>query len=536
MVAVSLAIVALLFCGGEIFFKGIQQRGYHATGYLNWINRSNNRFMYRLSNVCLFSMVAYITFSVIFAPFSGAMFSYFGLIFFYVFTMVFFKTNQLVKTKQRQSVDYTSRLKRLTVTFCVLVFLISFGTFLSMNYLDKITDWELFPYIRYMLVCLFPLLLPFIVLLANAINTPFEKMNIARYGRKATEILNSTQAKVIAVTGSYGKTTTKDLIASLLGEKYVVASAPKSFNTPSGVAMTVQNFVTAQTEFVVLEMGARKVGEIAYLCKIAQPNYSVITSVGRMHLESFKKYENIIKTKFEVVENTKEGGICFFNCADTGARELYNKTKMEKYCVGESDSELNFEVIKVDKDGSQFTVEIDGEKHIFKTKLLGRHNVSNVATAILIAYKLGVEMEILKPAVEKLDATDHRLKMVRNDQSIVIDDSYNSNLKGVRYAADVLKMFEGRKICVTPGLVEMGKLEDEANREVGKILGTVCDKIILVGNMRSIPITEGLKEVGFDFDNLLVFENMLDATDSLPAFMKKGDVILFENDIPDSYL
>ncbi|MFI3129229.1 MAG: Mur ligase family protein, partial [Bacillota bacterium] len=362
MFATSVAIMFLMIQGGKIFFKGMQQRGYHAVGYLNWISKSNNRFMYRLSNVCIFSMVAYVTFSVIFAPFSGARFSFLGLVFFYVFTMVFFKTNKLTKLPERQSIDYTARLKRLEVTFSVLVFLLAFGVFVGMNVFHLKTGWKFIEYCRYILICIFPLLLPYLVLLANAINSPFEKLNIARYGKIAHDILQKNNIKVVAVTGSFGKTTTKDLIASLLGEKYNVASAPKSFNTPSGVALTVQNYVTEQTEFAVLEMGARNVGDIAYLCNIAKPDYSVITSVGVQHIESFKNFDNVKKTKFELIENTKKGGISFFNCADEGAKELFDKTETEKYSIGEENSDLIFKVIKVDQNGSLFTVKLDGEE------------------------------------------------------------------------------------------------------------------------------------------------------------------------------
>ncbi len=536
MLVTSVAIMILMLQGGKIFFKGMQQRGYHAVGYLNWISKSNNRFMYRLSNVCIFSMVAYITFSVIFAPFSGPRFSFLGLVFFYVFTMVFFKTNKLAKLPQRQSIDYTARLKRLETTFSVIVFVLSLCVFIGMNIVYQKTGWQFIEYCRYMIICIFPLLLPYLVLLANAINSPFEKINIARYGKIAKGILEKNNIKVVAVTGSFGKTTTKDLIASLLGEKYNVASAPKSFNTPSGVALTVQNFVTEQTEFAVLEMGARKVGDIAYLCNIAKPDYSVITSVGAQHIESFKSVENVKKTKFELIENTKKGGISFFNCADEGAKELYDKATNEKFSIGEENSDLTFKVIKVDQNGSLFTVNFEGESHEFTTKLLGRHNVENVCVAIMVAYKLGVEIETLKRAVSEVEPTEHRLQMMKKEHAIVIDDSYNSNVKGVKYAAEVLSMFEGRKILVTPGLVELGKMEDEANRELGRVFGKVCDKIILVGNMRAVQITMGLKDVGFDFDNLITFENFNEAKNSLYAIMKKGDVVLFENDIPDSYL
>ncbi len=536
MFSTSVAIMLLMLCGGKIFFKGMQQRGYHAVGYLNWISKSNNRFMYRLSNVCIFSMVAYITFSVIFTPFSGPRFSFLGLVFFYVFTMVFFKTNKLTKLPQRQSIDYTARLKRLEVTFSIIVFLLAFGVFAGMNIISRETGWAMIEYCRYMLICIFPLLLPYMVLLANAINTPFEKLNIARYGKKARHILETNNIKVVAVTGSFGKTTTKDLIASLLGEKYMVASAPKSFNTPSGVALTVQNFVTEQTQYAVLEMGARKVGDIAYLCNIAPPDYAVITSVGAQHIESFKNLENVHKTKFELIENTKEGGISFFNCADEGAKALCDKANIEKYSIGERDADLIFKVNKVDQNGSMFTVNLEGSEYNFTTKLLGRHNVENVSLAILVAYKLGVEIETLQRAVAFLQPTEHRLQMIKKDNAIVIDDSYNSNVKGARYAADVLSMFEGRKILVTPGLVELGKMEDEANRELGRIFGTVCDKIILVGNMRAVQITMGLEDVGFNFENLITFENFNEAKNSLYSIMKKGDVVLFENDIPDSYL
>lgn len=536
IIGICFLIVGLMAHGGTIFFKGLQQRGYQSIGYLSWVNKSGNRFLYRLSIVSLLSLVAYITFGTIFAPFAGITFPFAGLVFFFIFINGFFKSTQFVKVPQRQQVEYTARLQRLRVTFAALVFVVSFGLFCLFDYMGEAYEHTFFIYCRYAGICLLPIFLPYLVLVANWINIPFEEWNIARYGKIARDIIEKNNVKVVAITGSFGKTTTKDIIANLLGEKYFVASAPKSYNTPSGVALTIQNYVTSQTEFVVLEMGARRVGEIAQICKIAKPDYSVITSVGYQHMESFKKIENVAKTKFEIVQSTKENGICFFNGYDEGAKKLYDKATVNKFYSSENGGDLEYEILKVDQNGSQFNVSIDGASYPFSTTLLGRHNVANVCMGILVAHKLGVEIETLQKAVATLEATEHRLQMSKHRDIVIIDDSYNANVKGACYAAEVLAMFEGRKIVVTSGLVELGKLEEKSNCELGKAFGKVCDKVILVGSERAKQISQGLVEVGFDMDNAITFESFDEAKASLYAVMKAGDVVLFENDLPDSYL
>lgn len=538
--AVIVACVMTLFA--KVFFKGIQQRGYQTLGFLNYLHKSQNKFVSRLLTLSIFAGVAYVVFCSIFAVFMPSICAQLGLVFFAVFCFIFEKNSSIEKTSARQIAQYTARLTRLAFVYFVVVFALSyFAIDWSAKMLGTSSN-DIVLSCVYLPVCLLPVLSPYLLLFSSWLILPFENWNIARYGKIATKILEKHQIKVIAVAGSFGKTSTKDMIAGILSEKYNTICSPKSFNTPSGVALTVQNLARETTEFAVIEMGARRPGEIAHLCKIARPDYSVVTSVGMQHLESFKNYDNILSTKFEVVECIKEGGISFFNSQDDGARRLYNRCQTAKKQTGSEEHKFaksfdaTFEIKGATKDGSQFSVVLDGEEVDFQTSLLGSHSVSNLALAILVCHTLGVEIPLLQSGVLKLEQIPHRLELVKNAGCVVIDDSYNANIEGAKAAVEVLQMFSGRKILITPGLCELGDAEEEQNTLFGEIFAPACDKVILVGENRSKNIKDGLLKGGMAPENILIFSEFEDAKNSLEALAKPSDIVLFENDLPDSYL
>ena len=187
-----------------------------------------------------------------------------------------------------------------------------------------------------------------------------------------------------------------------------------------------------------------------------------------------------------------------------------------------------------DCDGTTFSLLLGGEKHRVHTKLLGEHAARNIGLCALCAYEMGVSIQDIAEAIEKLDFIEHRLQLIRSGGINIIDDGYNANIKGAEAAVNVLKTFNGSKTVVTPGLVELGVLDTEENAALGaKLVG--LDHIILVGDTLVGYVKQGYLDAGGDADKLIMVKTLLDAESEISKIVQKGDTVLFLNDLPDIY-
>lgn len=346
---------------------------------------------------------------------------------------------------------------------------------------------------------------------------------------------------VVGITGSFGKTSTKFITGTILNEKYRVLNTPESYNTPMGLSMVINNQLNEEHQVFIAEMGARYIGDIKELAKLTRPRIGVITSIGPTHLETFKNLDNIMKTKYELIEELPTDGVAIFNYDDEHIKKLADKTFKEKILYGiDNPDELDVyaEEVEVSEIGSTFTIrDKKGNSIRCTTKLLGKHNIYNILAGVSVALAMGLNLQEIKKGIKKIQPVPHRLNIINPGTGvIIIDDAFNSNPIGAKAALDVLSQFkEGRKIIVTPGMVELGTREEEANRELGVNIGKVCDFTILIGEKRTIPIYEGLMETGYNEDNIYVVKNLEEATKIIQRIARPKDVILFENDLPDNY-
>jgi len=379
----------------------------------------------------------------------------------------------------------------------------------------------------------------FMNLSANIINAPVEKGINRHYINEARNILKSASGlTIIGVTGSYGKTSMKFFLQKLLSEKYNVLVTPGNYNTPLGITITVRNYLKPLHEIFICEMGARRVGEIKEICDIVHPHHGIITSVGPQHLETFFSIENIQKTKFELADALGGEGMLFLN----GDNEYINEKAVEypgKIFYRSQTDGAGYRAgdISVSQFGTEFTVTApDGESERFQMRLIGAHNVINVTGAIAVANSLGMSLKELKVPVRRLQAVEHRMEMREHGLVTIIDDAYNSNPVGSKAAVETLAMFEGIRILITPGMVELGEKEEEYNRRFGNYAAKCCDHILLVGRKRAVPIREGVLEEGFAKDRCLVFDKLEEAMAHAYAIKGTGHkYILLENDLPDNY-
>lgn len=384
---------------------------------------------------------------------------------------------------------------------------------------------------------------PDFVYLSAKIIEPLEKSNNDRYYRMAKDKLElRDDLKVIAITGSFGKTSTKFIISTILSEKYNVLDTPESYNTKMGISKIINNELEDTHEVFVAELGARSSGEIRSLAELCKPDIGVITSIGAVHLETFINIDNIIKAKYELVEELPTKGIMVFNHDNEYIKKLEAKTFKEKINYGiENIEELDVyaEDIKITDKGSSFILkDKEGNSILCHTKLLGKHNVSNLVAGASVAKLMGLSFEEIRSGILKIEPVKHRLNVTKMQNGIIlIDDSYNSNPIGAKAALDVMSQFkDGKKFIVTPGMINLGEMQDEANLELGHMISKVCDYVILVEGESSKLVYKGIIDKNYNENNIYFVSSQKEALKLINKIAKENDVVLFEcNSIMDTF-
>lgn len=449
----------------------------------------------------------------------------------------------LKKTNTKKKLVYTARVKRLILTDSILVILLLVltGVFLGVGRIAGA-------------FAILTTLQIIALVIVNWINRPVEGMINQHYINDAKKKLRSVpDLTVIGVTGSYGKTSVKYYLDTLLKEHFEVLITPESYNTPMGVVKTIRSSLKPSHQIFICEMGARHVGDIKEICDIVHPEHGIITSVGPQHLETFFNMDNIVNTKFELADALPEVGLLFLNGDNEYIRNHSGKYKNKIfYTTGEwaKARELESQIeegevsqyyqtgdVKLSRTGTEFTVTApDGEKETFQMRLLGEHNVINVAGAVAVANTLGIPLKQLKVPVRRIQPVAHRMQLLERGNFTIIDDAFNSNPVGSRAAVETLKQFEGVRILITPGMVELGEKEEEYNYKFGTYAADCCDYILLVGEKHTAPIHKGVLESGFSQERCRVFEKLEDALSFAYSIKAEGHkFILLENDLPDNY-
>ncbi len=378
--------------------------------------------------------------------------------------------------------------------------------------------------------------------LSNLVLFPVEAGFRSYYRWDAGRILRSYHPVVIGVAGSYGKTSTKTILAQILSSRFPTLATPRSFNTPMGLCRVIREQLRPEHRFFIAELGAYKRGEIRELGRLVHPAIGILTAVGPEHLERFGSIENVVKAEFEIVETLPPDGLAIFNGEDETCQQLARMTPHRYLLVAgpvDPRRELWAEEITLTSDGLQFIIcHRDGRRVEVKTCLLGRHNVTNILAASAAALACGLEFDDLPAAIASLEPVEHRLQLVPNDNGVVvIDDTYNSNPRGAAAALETLANFQGgRRYLVTPGMVELADLQDTAHHDFGRQAASVCDAVILIGPRRTRAIAAGLGAAGFSQERVFVTRDLPEATEKLRGLLKRGDTVLFENDLPDNYV
>lgn len=448
----------------------------------------------------------------------------------------------------RRKLVFTAKIK---LNF-ILAILIKFFFALALAYLTLglFKSEDLFGGILLLIIYLYLTDITFFIFSLQAawITSPFENYAKKRLINKAkVKLHNFEDLTIIGITGSYGKTTMKEVLKKVLEERFKVVSTKGNFNTPIGVAKTILNDLHKNTELLIVEMGEYKKGDVAEICKIATPHISIITGINEAHLERYGSMENAISTKFEIAEFTQPNATIYLNADDDLIQDNYHKyiPKINNVRFFSSKnnhlSSVKVSMSKFDtaKPGISFSLKI-GDENIdnINSNFVSEYIIGYASAACLIANQLGMKASEIKFALNQIHPFEHRLEPKKNANNIlVIDDTYNGNSNGIKEGLEILKRFKNRrKIYVTPGLVETGFAAKDIHLEIGHWIAKVADLVILTENSVTPYIRDGLISAGFDEKKIIWFKTSKDTYSQLHKHLKPGDVVLMQNDWSDNYV
>lgn len=365
--------------------------------------------------------------------------------------------------------------------------------------------------------------LPLIALVSCALCLPIDVAVSRHYLRKAQAKLAQSGATVIAITGSYGKTSVKDMLSALLNDS---ASPSGSCNTPLGIASYLNRTDLTSVKYLILEFGARKKGDIAELCALFKPKYGIVTGVCPQHLSTFKTFDSVVATKRELVEGLPGLGVCVLNCKCPTALSYAGAGVCSTV---PSNADLTVEVTAVTLDGIDVKVTADGE---FLTRLpqITAHTADTLEMCMQLCLQLGQSVEATLQNVNKVRQTPHRMQLMKTKNCYILDDSYNGSITGVMSACGTLNSLDVcTKLVITQGLVECGKRKRELNVQCGQLLGKSCSVAIVTGGNRKY-LAEGLSKTSC---KVIFAKNLTQAVDLAQPYLRGNALLFFQNDLPD---
>lgn len=542
MMEVILAMVALsfilLFNGLYFYFKFhkallvFQQGAYSNTRMINYI-KGHYKYCSGINELCLL-----IPMLLVFINPNNSFLALILMFFFSYYNLRFYNLNAK-RYDTKLKLNITQRVKRLIFTFVLLIVII-FGICIGILHYVGLNFLQLNFYVfLYSTLVIVTYLIFWLVILANTINIPCEKMVKNHYKTLARKkLLSMNNLEVIGITGSFGKTSTKNIVGSILQSQQPTLITPSSFNTPMGLCMTVDKDLSPFHRYFIAEMGAYRKGEIKELVDLVRPKYGIVTSVGHQHLETFKTIDNVCNTKMELIEGLPADGLGIINYDNEYIKnyKIKNNVAIKTYSLKDPSADIYATNIIYNEAGTSFDVHLDDQIYHFTTTLLGQYNIENILAAILLADHLGYSIDVIQNAVAKLKPVKNRLELkhISND-TIIIDDAFNANELGIKEAIRILGTYDKwHRILITPGLIDLGNKSQEIHQDLGKYLTKYCDTVYIVGNENQEDILAGIKKTNFELDNVKCVDNFMQAYNQAMSYSGKK-VILIANDLPDKF-
>ena len=502
----------------------LQQNSYNVSNrYIKWIGKNVKKVFVSWDFLYVLVIPFYFILDI----------NFFYLINIMFFLFLFYLEGSKIKRMQvKKPFVVTSRIKRLVLTIFVIYLFLSLVIWFNYNQNDIVFYYLIYLFLSYMSY--------FVVFIANIINKPIEKCVYYYYKNMALKKLNDkTNLIKIGITGSYGKTSSKNILNEILNAKYNSFATPKSFNTPYGLMNAINNYLDKFDNVFIAEMGACKIGDIKELCDFIKPSYGIVTKIGEAHLETFKSLENTTMEKMKLIESLPCDGIGILNADDERQVSYLIKNNCKIIWIGIDNidkADVFARNIKIDNLKMSFDVEFKNkESYHFETSILGRANIYNILSAIALGRALGVTICDMQRVVKYLKPTEHRLSIKKLGNITIIDDAFNSNPDGSKMALEVLDLMKGVKVIVTAGMIELGSKQYELNYLFGKFISEVCDYVILVGKEQTKPIYEGLIDNNYLKDKIYVINDVKESFEIINKIDGKNKYVLLENDLPDIF-
>ncbi|MBE5741821.1 MAG: UDP-N-acetylmuramoyl-tripeptide--D-alanyl-D-alanine ligase [Clostridiales bacterium] len=494
-----------------------QQCGYKLDEFYDCVFTSNKREIMRLSTYSLTFLAGLTVISLCLQKFKGGV-ELLVYAFSILLARLYFMTEKIIKPP-----NMTSRFMRIYLFSCLsLSFAVAF-----LSSMLVLSAKEL----RFLPLGLIPILCLIFIAVGWLIDFPYTKIRYLLSVSKCKRRLNSNKNLIkIGITGSFGKTTTKNYLYALLSKKFKVLVTPASYNTPLGICKTVKNDI-GDYEVFIAEMGARRKNDIKTLCKIVKPSIGVLTGVTNQHTKTLGNLEDVKNAKYQLIDGLIGEKYKVFSADCEDLKSLYERAGAPKIYSGINGKRVNASQIKQTKDGIDFIINLDGESFNTFCPLLGEHNITDLCIAVEVALYLGVDKGKILSTIPTLKPPNHRAEIINSPTGItVIDDGYNANLEGIKSTAEAIKVLDGYKVAVTSGVVELGNLTAEINQKVGAVLSNTFDCIICVGS-NAEHIEKGVNSN----KKVQKVKSLNEATEILKQTVKSGDVVAFFNDIPDRY-
>lgn len=341
----------------------------------------------------------------------------------------------------------------------------------------------------------------------------YEKILFNGYKKSALKKLSSNKnLKIIAITASYGKTSIKNFLYDVLKSKYRVYKTPRSINTLAGIIKDINENLSDDPDFYIVEAGAREKGDIDEISRFINPHIAIVGQIGEQHIEYFKSLEKIRNTKMELLNSDR---------LEHAFVHISANVKKDKNITIYGNDLKN---VVSTLDGIKFEIRLNNINEKFHTKLLGSFNANNLEVVILTALYLGIKIENIKKSIENIPTVEHRLQKIEANGKIIIDDSYNGNLQGMLSSYELINTYNGRKVIITPGIVESS---EQANIELAKKIDTVFDLVIITGKVNLKILNNYITR-----SEKIILKDKNKLQNTLATYTQTGDIILFSNDAP----
>jgi len=392
------------------------------------------------------------------------------------------------------------------------------------------------------------LIVSLVVLLFQPFFVAIRNNALRKAKNKLEKIKSLSSLKVVAITGSYGKTSTKEFLSTILSKKYKVLSTKEHQNSEIGIARCILQDLKPSHQIFIAEVGAYNKGKVKEVCSMLKPKIGIVTGVNEQHLALFGSLKNLLSAEGggELAEALSKDDLLIVNGDNKYCSDLYKKGvpsgsgNKKIYSLSNKiiDSDIWSDSITVHKDEISFlAIDKSGELAHFGVKVLGKQNIQNLLGAILIAKELGMSFGEISEACKNILQEQAGMILKHGKHSIdIIDSSYSANPDGVFADLDYLSVFTGKKVIVMPCLIELGEKSAEIHEKIGRKIAEVCNLAIITSKDKFKEIKKGALENGMAEKNIILCDNPQDIYSMITLFCKSGDAVLLEGRVPSKLI